>query len=607
VQVGGATYTGYPATAQYPDGYCAVTGFYGSYTNIAILGYVNKDVSSGYMPCIQVGGFNSNTTVSVIDIPNTVTHIKSGAFMYCSNLTAVNGMSGVQTIEDYAFYDCSHLQNNFVIPASVTNIGQYVFSGTNITKFWMGSYSPPTCSANSFPPGAKFVLRYDTFFNGSIWSDYVNAWSWASGNNLIKSITPTNSAYDFYGQTQDRNDYFLGESFTIYVGGSAYGGVNVVGGSITCVNAITGTPYGVVNGNYITITNFSEPIIINASVEFRISYAQGTAPTAGSLSGSIGDGWKAYNQQFTISQSVFTDTANKWQQVGWSTDANINNRMLPDRNFTPNPNGSSPRTWGAGLGFDGVTWTNTQKQILYSTNQPMTLYPIWAPLTNTLTFNPGNTPADTSLSYLSVTQKQKQFNQNFDLGTVSFVITGYTQVGWTVNNVAGGAVVGRTVYTAAPNIYTANQDASFYPIWQPVEYIITYHSGTSQPSQTQIKYHGEPAKTQGALYTLHGLEQLRWINFWGDPISFNVLFSVNMDLDLYPVWSKNLGTVILHNVSHLGITSVWTFDTSNASTLVLPSSMPSNFAGWYLNDVKITAIPPSTPAGSVLHIYAKWT
>ena len=63
-----------------------------------------------------------------ISIPDTITHIGSKAFYYCSSLTSVTLGSGVTSIGKQAFYGCSGL-TSITIPESVTSIGNGAFWG----------------------------------------------------------------------------------------------------------------------------------------------------------------------------------------------------------------------------------------------------------------------------------------------------------------------------------------------------------------------------------------------------------------------------------------------------------------------------------------------
>lgn len=63
----------------------------------------------------------------------TVTSIGSNAFIGCSSLTAVDIPESVNIIGDYVFSRCSSLKS-ITIPSTVTTIGYFAFSSTGITS-----------------------------------------------------------------------------------------------------------------------------------------------------------------------------------------------------------------------------------------------------------------------------------------------------------------------------------------------------------------------------------------------------------------------------------------------------------------------------------------
>ena len=62
-----------------------------------------------------------------VEIPSGVTSIGDWAFYNCSSLTSVTIQDGVTSIGDQAFYNCSSL-TSVIIPDSVTSIGDWAFS-----------------------------------------------------------------------------------------------------------------------------------------------------------------------------------------------------------------------------------------------------------------------------------------------------------------------------------------------------------------------------------------------------------------------------------------------------------------------------------------------
>ena len=97
--------------------------------------------------------FEYCTSITSIDIPNSVTSISDSAFSSCSGLTSINIPSGVTYIGDDAFRECYGL-TNIDIPNSVTNIGMSAFNGcSGLTSInipnsvtHIGQYAFSSCS-----------------------------------------------------------------------------------------------------------------------------------------------------------------------------------------------------------------------------------------------------------------------------------------------------------------------------------------------------------------------------------------------------------------------------------------------------------------------------
>ncbi len=71
----------------------------------------------------------NDTLVTNLVIPEGVTEIKNSAFERCSASGSLTIPNSVNTIGEYAFYQCSGLTGNLNIPDSVTFIGSRAFSG----------------------------------------------------------------------------------------------------------------------------------------------------------------------------------------------------------------------------------------------------------------------------------------------------------------------------------------------------------------------------------------------------------------------------------------------------------------------------------------------
>jgi hypothetical protein len=129
------------------------------------------DYKSGYTPW-----YSYRTTIKTIVIDSGVTTIGNTAFYECSNLVSVTIPNSVTTIENYAFYECGNLVS-VTIPNNVMIIGNEVFrncsslisiSIPNSVKF-IGTSAFWGCSSLTsvtIPNSIKTIYDY-TFFNCS--------------------------------------------------------------------------------------------------------------------------------------------------------------------------------------------------------------------------------------------------------------------------------------------------------------------------------------------------------------------------------------------------------------------------------------------------------
>ena len=92
--------------------------------NLLVSGCKNSIIPQG-VEIIGENAFYNRALTSVI-IPDSVNTIKKQAFDSCGSITALTIGTGVETIEDYAFRECTKL-SSITIPNSVKSIGAGVF------------------------------------------------------------------------------------------------------------------------------------------------------------------------------------------------------------------------------------------------------------------------------------------------------------------------------------------------------------------------------------------------------------------------------------------------------------------------------------------------
>ena len=92
-------------------------------------GAVNIDES---VDAIGNNAFSSNTGITSVTFPITVTQIGEGAFVNTTSLTSITLPSSLSTIGAYAFSGSAF--TSITLPSSLTTIGNYAFSDTRLTS-----------------------------------------------------------------------------------------------------------------------------------------------------------------------------------------------------------------------------------------------------------------------------------------------------------------------------------------------------------------------------------------------------------------------------------------------------------------------------------------
>lgn len=76
---------------------------------------------------LQYHCFNGSSSITDIEIPESVTSVGNGCFAHCSELMAIKIPKSVTSMGDSCFYHCPSL-TSVEIPESVTSIGMYCFN-----------------------------------------------------------------------------------------------------------------------------------------------------------------------------------------------------------------------------------------------------------------------------------------------------------------------------------------------------------------------------------------------------------------------------------------------------------------------------------------------
>lgn len=129
---------------------------------------------------IDYCAFSDCSDLTSIEIPNSVTSVGDFAFSGCSGLTSIEIPNSVTSIGRGAFLYCSGL-TSVTIPNSVTTIGNFAFSGCSLTELVCYAETPPFCDyiilegvnislcTLKVPKGSK-----DAYRQADGWKDFVN-------------------------------------------------------------------------------------------------------------------------------------------------------------------------------------------------------------------------------------------------------------------------------------------------------------------------------------------------------------------------------------------------------------------------------------------------
>ena len=121
-------------------------------------------------------------SLTSVNIPDGVTEIGEGAFRDCGSLTSVNIPDSVTTIGEEAFFGCTSL-TSVNIPDSVTTIGNYAFDGcTSLTSVYCKATTPPALDGTevfySNGSGRKIYVpvgSVNAYKSAEYWSEYASA------------------------------------------------------------------------------------------------------------------------------------------------------------------------------------------------------------------------------------------------------------------------------------------------------------------------------------------------------------------------------------------------------------------------------------------------
>jgi len=286
-----------------------------------------------------------------------------------------------------------------------------------------------------------------------------------------------------------------------------------------------------------------------------------------------------------------------------------NTATLKDATASLTRGGYSISGWTTGS-TTGAAKTNDLSSS-YSSAANLTLYPVWGPITYTITYKAGTGGAGSDLTQTFIYGNTATLKD----ATAALTKSGYAISGWSTTDGGSQSYALSGSYSAAANI-------NLYPVWSANTYTITYKPGANGTGSDVIQsfIFGNTATLGSAStalirvgYTISG-----WSTTDGGAKTNDLSssYSSAANLILYPVWNANTYTVTYDATTNGG--TALSPNTANyivaGATLTLKTPVARNgytASGWYdaasggtkIGNAGATGYAPT----SDITLYFQWT
>ncbi len=122
---------------------CQITGYSGNSQALTL----PTEIDGYRVVAIGESAFNSNTAITSVSIPGSVTVIESHAFYCCYGLSSITLTDGLTTIGPYAFFECNNVKS-LTLPDSITSIGTNGLPAQTTVKFGTNHVIEQFCRDN---------------------------------------------------------------------------------------------------------------------------------------------------------------------------------------------------------------------------------------------------------------------------------------------------------------------------------------------------------------------------------------------------------------------------------------------------------------------------
>ena len=224
-------------------------------SNLQLLDLSGLDNTTLPASCLE------GTTIPTVVLPWNLTAIPNRAF-YQSGITSIYIPETVQTIGEYAFYQCQSIKGDLVMPNATTSIGDYCFEKCTFDGTLTLGEGVQTIGKSAFASCSKFTG--DLVISNSVTTIGKYAFykcSGFTGNLIIGDGVVNIDNYAFQHCSGLSGNIVLGNKLAT-IGVSAFEGCSSLVGNLVIPNSVTSLKYNA----FLNCTSFQGYLLIGAGL-----------------------------------------------------------------------------------------------------------------------------------------------------------------------------------------------------------------------------------------------------------------------------------------------------------------------------------------------------